>query len=297
MGTNSTPKPAATCGVPSPTPVDDGDVVAGDPPVPITVWRTTRTDADGPGVVGRRLAARIVSAYSRPGEPVVDLTDGDTVAAACRAGGRRHHRAWFTDASALIVGAATPAPPSGTDPQPDEDAGQPVDVHVWFGDDLTDPNLPPPAADPPAADDERGGLAGRTGLVVAVWPLDPTDVAASQSRLRFLLLACRRLLRRPGGCLVLVVTSGDHPTPEDFTPLGTAANEVGLAYLQHIVAIDADADTDGDRFTYYATDADLTHLTRPHKSEGGGTGGHWYLHMRVHQDLLVFLAVDGGARC
>src|SRR5690348_13594915 len=71
------------------------DLVAGDPPVPLTVWRTARTPADAGRVVGARLAVRLVAAYSRPGEAVVDLTDGHALTLACAAGGRRHHRAWF----------------------------------------------------------------------------------------------------------------------------------------------------------------------------------------------------------
>src|SRR6185437_14499318 len=95
-----------------------GDLVAGDPPVPLTVWRTARTPDDARlGVthgIGVRLAARLVSAYSRPGEAVVDLTDGHALTLACAAGGRRHHPAWFTDASCLIIGPATPIPSTET---------------------------------------------------------------------------------------------------------------------------------------------------------------------------------------
>lgn len=42
------------------------DLIAGDPPVPITVWRTARTDADQPTSLPTRLAYRLVAAYSRP---------------------------------------------------------------------------------------------------------------------------------------------------------------------------------------------------------------------------------------
>ena len=49
------------------------DTVAGDPPVPITVWRTARTTTDSARVIGARLAYRLISAYSRPGEAVVDI--------------------------------------------------------------------------------------------------------------------------------------------------------------------------------------------------------------------------------
>src|SRR6266700_599813 len=53
------------------------DLVAGDPPVPITVWRTP--SGDGQASVPFRLAQRLVSAYSRPGEVVIDVTDDHTL--------------------------------------------------------------------------------------------------------------------------------------------------------------------------------------------------------------------------
>jgi hypothetical protein len=287
MSAHSTPQPAAPSGTmfhPG-----DRDAIAGNPPVPITVWRTAHTDGDPAGAIGRRLADRIVSAYSQPGEAVVDLTTGHALTTACATGSRRHHRAWFTNASSLIFGPASqPSTPDGsastdepalTD-ELDDDA---VDLAAWFGDDLTDPDLPP-GAQPEVVDDDTG-LAGRTSLIVATWPLDNTGAAGS-TRLMFLIEACRRLLR-PGGCLVLVVTApaGTAPTPEDFTPVVGAAASAGLGYLQHIVAVGAG--TDGDRFTYYATDADLAELAQAED------GGHWHLHMRVHHDVLVFLAQRG----
>lgn len=306
MNTHSTPKPATTGGTEFHP--GDSDLIAGTPPVPITVWRTAHTDSDAAGTVGRRLAERIVSAYSQPGAAVVDLTDGHALTQACHTGNRRHHRAWFTAASSLIVGPASqPTTPSSGD-RPvssadtahhdadgedlsDEFGADAVELAAWFGDDLTDPGLPDTDTDTDSYSgssgrDGDGGLAGQTGLIVATWPLDTASAAGNASRLAFLLQACRQLLR-PGGCLVLVVTAGDGPlpAPEDFTPVVGAASEHGLGYLQHIVAVGAG--TDGDRFTYYATDADLTELAALADAQAGG---HWYLHMRVHHDLLVFLA-------
>ncbi|MEH0825978.1 MULTISPECIES: hypothetical protein [unclassified Micromonospora] len=252
------------------------DLVAGDPPVPVTVWRTVRTDADTGRAIGARLAYRLVAAYSRPGDAVVDLTGGHALSAACAAGRRRHHPGWFTDASSLIVGPATP-PARHTPAEVSDDSDLP-DLHAWFGDDLTDPDLPPigEQATPPS-----GGtsLQEATSLVVACWPLDPAD-SSNRIRLAWLLTTCARLLR-PGGCLILVVTvpitSG---RPEDFTPVATAASEVGLGYLQHIVAVGAD--TDGDAFVYHVTDEELLSLAQQ-------TGEHWQVaHLRVHADLLVF---------
>jgi hypothetical protein len=92
------------------------DLVAGDPPVPITVWRTARTTTDAGRGVSARLAYRLVAAYSRPGDAVVDLTDDHALTAACTAGRRRHHLAWFTDAASLIIGPATPTRDTATAP-------------------------------------------------------------------------------------------------------------------------------------------------------------------------------------
>src|SRR5437762_767174 len=131
------------------------DLVAGDPPVPITVWRTPV--GDDQASIPPRLAQRLVAAYSRPGEVVIDLTDDDAVAAAAASGGRRHHRAWFTDAAAVLIGPGTPPATSPTSASPHGGAGRPAaparrrrrgeeadaaELVAWFGDDLTDPDLP-----------------------------------------------------------------------------------------------------------------------------------------------------------
>jgi SAM-dependent methyltransferase len=286
MGTHFTPKPAATGGTPnSDSQLESTDLTGGTPPVPITVWRTARTTDDTPGVIGARLAARIVSAYSQPGETVVDLTDGHGLSTACLKGARRHHPAVFTGATVTVDAASAhadaiasahldvPEAASGEAEETDE-------LDDWFGDDLTDP-LPPHTADAVQA---GGDPDGRTSLIVANWPLH-TDPTGNTGRLAGLLTGCRRLLR-PGGCLVLVVGAGDvvTPAPEDFTGVVRAAADAGLGYLQHIVAVTAG--TGGDRFTYYATDDDLIDL-----ADAATTGGqHWYLHLRVNSDLLVFLA-------
>ncbi|OKI49355.1 hypothetical protein [Micromonospora sp. CB01531] len=270
------------------------DLVAGDPPVPVTVWRTARTAADAGRSVGARLAYRLIAAYSRPGEVVVDLTGDHALAGVCTAGGRRHHPGWFTDASSLIIGPATlPARP---DPAAPFDGGGDVpDMSVWFGDDLTEPDL---ATELPATVPGHTSLAGATSLVVACWPLDPAD-ATNRVRLAWLLTACARLLR-PGGCLVLVVTiPAAAGGPEDFTPVATAAAAVGLGYLQHIVAVAAD--TDGDTFVYHVTDEELLTLTQQTDQRSA------VAHLKVHADLVVFTPVapmaspregrrDGGDR-
>ncbi|WP_435124467.1 hypothetical protein [Micromonospora tulbaghiae] len=253
------------------------DLVAGDPPVPVTVWRTARTGADTGRAIGSRLAYRLVAAYSRPGDPVVDLTGDQSLAAVCATGGRRHHPGWFTDASSLIIGPATP--PARPDPAAESDGGDLPDLGAWFGDDLTDPDLPPSTDPAPAR--HGTSLQEATSLVVACWPLDPAD-ATNRIRLQWLLTACARLLR-PGGCLVLVVTTPTAPTlgPQDFTPVAAAAATVGLGYLQHIVAVAAD--TEGDAFVYHVTDEELLTLAQQARDQ------QWTVaHLRVHADLLVF---------
>ncbi|MEU4555704.1 hypothetical protein [Micromonospora violae] len=264
------------------------DLIAGDPPVPITVWRTTRTDADPHTTLPTRMAYRLVAAYSRPGEAVVDLTTGHVLAPTCARGGRQHHRAWFTDSSSLIIGPATaglPAATTQTDPltapgEPEAgDAQDPPELVDWFGDDLTDPDLPgadPAVVRPP----DDGPLDAGISLVVACWPLHEAGTTA-RVRLAWLLTACARLLR-PGGCLVLVVgvPAGTHPTPEDFGPLVAAASAAGLGYLQHIVAVEAD--TDGDQFIYHVSDEELLTLAHANPEQWSAA------HLRVHADLMVF---------
>jgi hypothetical protein len=270
------------------------DLITGDPPVPITVWRTARTDADAGRSIGVRLAARLIAAYSRPGELVVDLTDGHALTQACRAGGRLHHPAWFTDASSLIIGPAGPAGPGGSaDPattvtgdSAGEDEQDLPELSAWFGDDLTDPDLHPAGA-PHAQGPADGSLHAVTSLVVARWPLDTTADAANRIRLAWLLAACAQLLR-PGGCLILVVAvpPGTPPIPEDFTPVVQAAAGIRLGYLQHIVAVAAD--TDGDAFIYHVTDEELLALADSTQWQAA--------HLRVHADLLVFSQTDQPAQ-
>ncbi|MER7894305.1 hypothetical protein ABTX15_31315 [Micromonospora sp. NPDC094482] len=257
------------------------DLVAGDPPVPVTVWRTARTAADAGHRIGARLAYRLVAAYSRPGEVVVDLTGDHALAAVCAAGGRQHHPGWFTDASSLIITAATPSTRPDPTPLPDDDSDLP-DMRVWFGDDLTDPD-PDPGLPADSATPAREGTSPQppTSLVVACWPLDPAD-ATNRVRLAWLLSACARLLR-PGGCLVLIVTAASAVEPEDFTPIATAAAAVGLGYLQHIVAVAAD--TNADTFVYHVSDEELLTLAQQASEH------QWAVaHLRVHADVLVFSA-------
>jgi hypothetical protein len=60
------------------------DVVAGEPAVPLTVWRTPT--GVGQASISPRLAERLITAYSRPGEAVVDLTEDHALAGAATVG-------------------------------------------------------------------------------------------------------------------------------------------------------------------------------------------------------------------
>jgi hypothetical protein len=284
--------------IPHPDPTDDtggsaradraqSDLVAGDPPVPLTVWRTARTPADTGRRIGARLAARLVAAYSRPGEAVVDLTHHHALAPACAAGNRRHRPAWFTDACSLIVGPASPVPPVRTSTGNGGDAQDDLpELGAWFGNDLTDPDLPPPGG-PVTALPEDGSAHGATSLLVACWPLDQGR-AAHRVRLAWLLTAGARLLR-PGGCLILIVAVTANTTrPEDFSDVVQAAADMGLGYLQHIVAVTADLSDSGhgDAFVYHVTDEELLTLAQTSGQRWAGA------HLRVHADMLVFSKIE-----
>jgi hypothetical protein len=87
---------------PAPAPI--GDVVSGDPPVPITVWHVP---APPPGAtVSRSLAVRLVHNFTHPAELIVDLTVGPSLASAIIAGKRRgaYARGGSEPAALLVTG-------------------------------------------------------------------------------------------------------------------------------------------------------------------------------------------------
>jgi hypothetical protein len=70
----------------------DIDVVPGDPPVPIAVWRVAGVDA-GYGhahadALSPRMAALLVGSYTRPDDTIVSVGDDPALAGAAGAGGR-----------------------------------------------------------------------------------------------------------------------------------------------------------------------------------------------------------------
>jgi hypothetical protein len=67
---------------------DEIDVVPGTPPVPITVWRTP-SDEPGPHL-GPRLAARLLAAYTSPGDPIYDTTSDPVLRQSATSTGRHY---------------------------------------------------------------------------------------------------------------------------------------------------------------------------------------------------------------
>jgi hypothetical protein len=292
-------------------------VVAGDPPVPITVWRTAEAPDEHTTTVPSRLAHRLVAAYSGPGEVIVDLTGAAALAAAARMAGRHHRSASFSGTSVVVLGPVTAGDEPHTAPGSDGDPldpptlrpgrhpiGEPANAgaHDSGTADAGSgtgrrTHLPPqPGGDPPEPGRPRGpGAAGDhgeasdpgpvSGLVVACWPLHAEE-ATNASRLGSLLRVSAGLLR-PAGCLVLLAgaPAGRPAVPRDTGPLAAAAADAGFGYLQHIVAVRAAID--GDRFTYYADPAELAALTGG-DDPGGSAAGAGPRHLRVHADLMVF---------
>lgn len=72
----------------------DIDVVPGDPPVPIAVWRVAGVDAAHGHVnadaLTPRIAALLVGSYTRPGDTIVSVGDDPALAGAAGAGGRTY---------------------------------------------------------------------------------------------------------------------------------------------------------------------------------------------------------------
>jgi hypothetical protein len=73
------------------------DVIPGDPPVPISVWRVAGTGRTGPhdllAGLDPQAAALLVGLYTQPGDTLVDLTADPAVAGAAGAGARTYVRA------------------------------------------------------------------------------------------------------------------------------------------------------------------------------------------------------------
>ena len=72
----------------------DIDVVPGDPPVPIAVWRVAGVDAAyghaSADALTPQMAALLVGSYTRPGDTIVSVGDDPALAGAAGAGGRTY---------------------------------------------------------------------------------------------------------------------------------------------------------------------------------------------------------------
>ncbi|WP_229716398.1 hypothetical protein [Mangrovihabitans endophyticus] len=98
-----------------PAPIPTGDVVSGDPPVPITVWPVPAPNRGE--TMSNAMGVRLVHNLTHPSDLVVDLTAGPQLARAVIAARRRSHLpvrpsgpAW-RDAT-LIVTGWPPDPPT-----------------------------------------------------------------------------------------------------------------------------------------------------------------------------------------
>jgi hypothetical protein len=88
-------------------------VVAGEPRVPISLWRTAATDLDQPGQIGERLAHAIVTSYAAVADPVLDLTHGSAIGDACHRAGRRHTRLEQPDSDHQVALVVAERPETG----------------------------------------------------------------------------------------------------------------------------------------------------------------------------------------
>ncbi|MFI7609262.1 hypothetical protein ACIBTV_29695 [Micromonospora sp. NPDC049366] len=87
-------------------PVPVGDVVPGDPPVPITVWPVPAPQQGE--TMSNQMGVRLVHNLTHPGDLIVDLTHGPQLARAIIVARRRSHlpvrlTGWGREAATLIV--------------------------------------------------------------------------------------------------------------------------------------------------------------------------------------------------
>ncbi|MDG4795379.1 hypothetical protein [Micromonospora sp. WMMD1082] len=116
-------------------------------------------------------------------------------------------------------------------------------------------------------------------LVTLRWPRDDQQPAAD--RIADLFTACR-LMMVGDTCIIAAVrprTSGATFADHEHM-LRTAAHDIGITHILHIVAISTAGK--GDQYTFYATDTDAADLSRQTMSAPGG--------QVLHIDLMVFTA-------
>jgi hypothetical protein len=258
------------------------DVVPGDPPVPISVWRAATplphsppsnggsstssgsrtgwsTRAPSDGSLTPRLAGLLVATYTGLGDTIVDLSTDPALAGAAGAGAR--HYLPVTDVTEL----------AGLD-------------HVAGSVALIVMRWPAPELHP------AGPADGDRGVV---------DTAAAALTMSDLFTTCRHLLAADG-CTIVVLTptAPDAPYVEHANVIIPAAARAGLGYLQHIVAVtthldrhDSPAQPEGPHpplRRHQDQARDNPGNGRPDEREAPGD----VLGMR-HVDLLVFVLAGG----
>src|SRR6266545_781180 len=121
-----------------------------------------------------------------------------------------------------------------------------------------------------------GDAAGYVDLVLLRWPRSP---AANP---RWLLVACRTLLRHGSGILAVAVSVPAAHRIAHLSALTGAAHAVGLRQVRHVAVLDPDATAGSERHPGSAATADMC----GHAPAPAGVAA-------PHTDLLIFAAEVG----
>jgi hypothetical protein len=199
----------------------DLDVVDGDPPVPIDVWRVADLDpphgyhlADG---LTPQLAVLLVGCYTRPGDTIVSLGFDPALAGAAGGSARTY----------LPIG--DPADLADVD----RVAGTVrLVVLLW----------------PPTHRTSTPATSGSSS----------SSSAASRDEVIDLFRACKVITGRDGCTIVALAAMPTGSYTEHAGLLIPAARHAGLGWLQHILAVTAPIN--GDRITWRATPTDRATL-------------------------------------
>lgn len=253
----SQPDPGSTpTSVPAPEPT--GDVVSGDPPVPITVWRLPRPPA---GIsVSAALAHRLTVNYTARGSRVVDLTT-DPQVAGVRSGPRRRRSA------ALVI---TAWPEQSSKRRDEHRSERSAGDHERPRHERS----PEQAAERPG--ERSPGGRSRVGEQPHAQVTEHRPAGEQRERpsehLSEHLASCSALLRERG-CLAVVVTTAD--IPDQLGQVVDAARRCGLTYLQHIVV------------AHQLAAPTSTTRSSPRRRIASGR------HLRAHTDVLILMRRAG----
>lgn len=243
-----------------------GDVVPGDPPVPITLWRLPRPPA---GIIlSAALAQRLAANYTTRGARVVDLTTDRTA---------RSRQPAADQLVALVItswprrGAHAPGCPPHAERSDERTAHS--------GERSPDGVEHLSAAERSPLTERSGGAEGEQDAAehFAEQPERsgerPGEQASGGSVAEHLAWCAGMLAER--GCVAVVVTNVD--IPDQLGTVVEAARASGLTYLQHIVVAHEIAYTDPRTPRARSPRAGQRQRRR---SDG--------VHLRVHTDVLVF---------